>query len=174
MLTMLLGGLWHGSHWTFLVWGGMHGLFLSIHRLWSNTKLRMTLIGLKGFQGVLWKGLMIVLTFHAVCLGWCFFRITNLHASWVCVQKWFLFDRNAMLVGGSADSSLWTVLGLYAFGALLSVVATRGQALDAIPNWLADKPFLRGAVWGGSLSLIFLAIVMAPGGERPPFIYFQF
>jgi alginate O-acetyltransferase complex protein AlgI len=151
-------------------WGGLHGLFLSIHRLWSHTRLREKLVVMTGFQGLLWNGLMISLTFHAVCLGWWFFRITNLRASWVCVQKWFVFDSKKMLVGGSADGSLWMVLRLYALGAWLLVMSTRRHPLHRIPHWLADKPFVRGAVWDGSLSLIILAILMAPGGDKPAFI----
>src|SRR5947209_18684019 len=59
MLTMLLGGLWHGAAWTFVVWGGIHGLVLSIERAtgWSPNK---------------WVGRVI--TFHVVCFAWIFFR----------------------------------------------------------------------------------------------------
>ncbi|MCW2966213.1 MAG: putative poly(beta-D-mannuronate) O-acetylase [Actinomycetia bacterium] len=63
MLTMLLGGLWHGAAWTFVVWGGIHGLGLSIERA---TGWRPTSVAAKWFGRIL--------TFHVVCFGWIFFR----------------------------------------------------------------------------------------------------
>jgi len=63
VLTMLLGGLWHGAAWTFVAWGGIHGLGLSIERLlgWRPSS-----------RASMWLGR--VLTFHVVCFGWIFFR----------------------------------------------------------------------------------------------------
>ncbi|MCW2965610.1 MAG: putative poly(beta-D-mannuronate) O-acetylase [Actinomycetia bacterium] len=63
MLTMLLGGLWHGAAWTFVIWGGIHGLGLSIERAtgWRPTS-----------AAARWFGR--ILTFHVVCFGWIFFR----------------------------------------------------------------------------------------------------
>ena len=75
MLTMLLGGLWHGAGWNFIVWGALHGVFLSIHRAWSGRAGRGEL-GRKPTTVVGWLGYVAstVLTFHLVCLTWIFFR----------------------------------------------------------------------------------------------------
>jgi D-alanyl-lipoteichoic acid acyltransferase DltB (MBOAT superfamily) len=78
MLTMLLGGLWHGASWSFLLWGGLHGAFLIANRLWVLTPLRQRLASLTGFPALLWRVACVVLTFHCVCLAWCFFRLTVL------------------------------------------------------------------------------------------------
>ncbi len=69
MLTMLLGGLWHGAAWTFVVWGGIHGLGLCIERAtgWRPTS-----------TAAVWFGR--VLTFHVVCFAWIFFRADSFHA----------------------------------------------------------------------------------------------
>src|SRR5437879_3356129 len=72
MLTMLLGGLWHGANWAFLVWGGLHGTFLIAHRLWAATPLATWLNAREGFVRYLWHAVAIFLTFHCVCLAWCF------------------------------------------------------------------------------------------------------
>lgn len=64
MLTMLLGGLWHGAGWNYLLWGGLHGLYLCIHHAWSATT--------RGFA--MPRPLAITLTFLAVVVGWVFFR----------------------------------------------------------------------------------------------------
>lgn len=68
MLTMLLGGLWHGAGWNFVIWGGFHGLLLALHRLWRHEPAVVD-------ERVRWKDLpRMVLVFHAVCFLWIFFR----------------------------------------------------------------------------------------------------
>jgi D-alanyl-lipoteichoic acid acyltransferase DltB (MBOAT superfamily) len=76
MLTMLLGGLWHGANWTFVVWGGIHGVGLAVERLVSG-KAEVT--DSPSFFGG-WA--RRVFTFHLVCLGWIFFRIPTFHGAW--------------------------------------------------------------------------------------------
>ena len=76
MLTMLLGGLWHGAAWTFVVWGIYHGLLLVGHRLASPWLERIQPID--PVDRACWKGLRIVVTFHLVCLGWLFFRAESM------------------------------------------------------------------------------------------------
>src|SRR5262249_51797088 len=72
MLTMLLGGLWHGANWTFVVWGGLHGTALAVGRARERARERRgeprnPVAGWTRFAGT-------VLTFHFVCLAWVFFR----------------------------------------------------------------------------------------------------
>jgi len=73
MITMLLGGLWHGAGWTFVVWGGLHGLYLMVNHAWRSLKQRMGWIG-RGRWGNFGAG---ALTFLAVVVGWVFFRAEN-------------------------------------------------------------------------------------------------
>src|ERR671911_2194550 len=68
MITMLLGGFWHGASFTFLFWGGIHGAALSVER-WGRTNL-------KGFRMPKWLAWLV--TFHVVCLAWVFFRSPDL------------------------------------------------------------------------------------------------
>jgi alginate O-acetyltransferase complex protein AlgI len=76
MLTMLLGGLWHGANWTFVVWGGIHGVGLAIERLFTG---RSELTSSPTFFAR-W-GRRIIL-FHVVCLAWIFFRVPSLSGAW--------------------------------------------------------------------------------------------
>ena len=69
MLTMLLGGLWHGAAWTFVIWGGLHGGALVVERLWATSDAT------KRFVLPHWA--KVVLTFHVVTLGWIFFRAAS-------------------------------------------------------------------------------------------------
>ncbi|HQT27478.1 MAG TPA: MBOAT family O-acyltransferase, partial [Burkholderiales bacterium] len=74
MVTMLLGGLWHGAGWTFVIWGGLHGFYLVLNHGWHALKERMSLPSF-GFFG---KVFGVALTFLAVVAGWVFFRAANL------------------------------------------------------------------------------------------------
>ncbi|OAN54991.1 MBOAT family O-acyltransferase [Magnetospirillum moscoviense] len=71
MLTMLLGGLWHGANWTFVIWGGLHGLYLMVNHAWHGLQDRMGRRLLTGAGGRLVAG---TLTFVAVMVAWVFFR----------------------------------------------------------------------------------------------------
>ena len=73
MVTMLLGGLWHGAGWTFVIWGGLHGLYLIINHAWRNLKQRLKWSD----GGKLARFGAGLLTFLAVVVGWVFFRADN-------------------------------------------------------------------------------------------------
>ncbi len=75
LLTMLLGGLWHGAGWTFVVWGGLHGLYLIVNHAWNGAK-RYLGIGGSG-RSRYGKALGWVVTFLAVVIGWVFFRASD-------------------------------------------------------------------------------------------------
>ena len=73
LLTMLLGGLWHGANWTFVVWGGIHGGSLAVERkLTHHTAATL---------GTLQKWIRRILIFHLVCVSWIFFRAQSLRAA---------------------------------------------------------------------------------------------
>jgi alginate O-acetyltransferase complex protein AlgI len=67
MITMLLGGLWHGASWSFVVWGFLHGLMLALTRVWQRARG-------SGTPSVVGRWVSILLTFHYVCFAWIFFR----------------------------------------------------------------------------------------------------
>lgn len=80
MITMFLGGLWHGAGWTFIVWGCLHGVFICINHLWRKTKV------------ILPKALCWFLTFNAVNIAWVFFRAEDIYSAVNIVST--MFDVN--------------------------------------------------------------------------------
>jgi len=76
MTTMLLGGLWHGAGWTFIVWGGLHGLYLVINHYWRLLKIRLSIREFR--YSILSNVLYFLLTFLAIVVAWVFFRSDNL------------------------------------------------------------------------------------------------
>lgn len=158
MITMLLGGLWHGAAWNFVFWGAWHGGLLVLHRQWEfcwanrNATWR---------HSAWWRWLSRLLLFHAVCLGWVFFRSADFAAALQVLAR---------LVDG-----VWS-LNL-PLGPLLCVLA--GLGLQYLPRrWLLRlqlsfgrmQPVLRGLAF--ALALL-LCEVLGPS-EPAPFIYFQF
>jgi D-alanyl-lipoteichoic acid acyltransferase DltB (MBOAT superfamily) len=172
MLTMLLGGIWHGASWSFMMWGGLHGVFLVINRLWSTTSLHDHLAALTGAPAIAWRWFRIALTFHTICFAWCFFRLTAIGDSLACLRKWVDWDR--AFAGGSADPALWVMLALYGAATLAAVAATGGRPLEQTIAGISTRPLRNGALWGGAVGLFLLALLLAPGGTSQPFIYFQF
>lgn len=80
MITMLLGGLWHGAGWTFVIWGGLHGAYLAINHGWHGLRQRLGHDPAQGSRSGRLAGMM--LTFLAVVVGWVFFRAETLPAAW--------------------------------------------------------------------------------------------
>jgi alginate O-acetyltransferase complex protein AlgI len=169
MVTMLLGGLWHGASWSFMLWGGLHGFYLVINRLWAGSRLARS-IPTSGLAAFCWQGVSWVLTFHCVCLAWCFFRLSIFSESVACVRKALIFDSGKLFLGGSADVSLWLLLALYGMAVVTAHLCGR-LGLWQGPAWAG---VVRGFTWGFGVALLILAVLLAPIGEKPPFIYFQF
>lgn len=77
MITMFLGGLWHGAGWTFIVWGCIHGIFICINHVWRKTKI------------ILPKALCWFLTFNAVNIAWIFFRAEDISSAFSIINTMF-------------------------------------------------------------------------------------
>jgi alginate O-acetyltransferase complex protein AlgI len=157
MGTMLLGGLWHGAAWTFVVWGGLHGLYLAVER-----GLRTRFAGYRpGPLALLGLGL---LTYALVNLTWVFFRAHSFGRAWQML---------AGMVGanGGAKPIMGTQLLVPALVIVAGLVAAhwrmRERTLESAIA--ATSPWLLGALWG----LMLFAIAIAQGAGNA-FIYFQF
>jgi alginate O-acetyltransferase complex protein AlgI len=165
-LTMLLGGLWHGASWNFLIWGGLHGFYLLVNHAWRR------FVGIS--PGPLAGGL---LTFLAVVVGWVLFRSANLAtAQGILTSMASLWQLDGWSWG--ADPQLGVVdirrvALLLSFAAAISFVLPNSvQITDAILRGVQE-----GAVTASASMMVFgllfgLAIVSI--GRASPFLYFQF
>jgi D-alanyl-lipoteichoic acid acyltransferase DltB (MBOAT superfamily) len=156
MATMLLGGLWHGASWTFVMWGALMGVYLVGHRVWAAwpavQALRMQ---------AWWLWVSRVLLFHAVCLGWVFFRSPTFGLAGTVLHQ--LGSRGAVTMAS------WPVLAALVVG-LLGQYAPRmwRRGLEAA---MARMPALaNGALLAAGVCVIEM---LGPTGVAP-FIYFQF
>ncbi len=158
-LTMLLGGLWHGAAWTYVVWGAYQGALLIVHRLCSPWLERLAPTGAIGAR--LWWLVRVVVMFQLACLGWMIFRAESLP------QLGTLLSR--LPVGGVGMLDEWWLPFTYLVVPLagFQVIQAASGRLDTILRWPAP---VRGVVY----AVVFYAIVLLGEDGGSPFIYFQF
>jgi alginate O-acetyltransferase complex protein AlgI len=89
-LTMLLGGLWHGASWTFVIWGGLYGVYQVFS--YSGKRLRRKFLKRSGLLRLPWlhTGLSVLFTFHLVCFAWIFFRSPSFGAALAFLRQMHL------------------------------------------------------------------------------------
>lgn len=170
MLTMLLGGLWHGANWTFVVWGLLHGVGLAAHKLWMEIRPRAD--GEHGGPIARVAGWLATTAFVTLC--WVFFRSPNFGIAWTILRK---------LAGLSPGGVEWTYLPVSMFVVLL----VAGHAAGTLRRPQANHPdrvhtapplyatarlslFASAFLLTTWLLVLYLFIPL----HRSPFIYFQF
>ena len=79
VVTMLIGGIWHGAGWTFVIWGAMHGFGVAINQWWDQRRRRLKR---KPRQQWWIKAICVFVTFHFICLAWVFFRAASVQQAW--------------------------------------------------------------------------------------------
>jgi alginate O-acetyltransferase complex protein AlgI len=157
MTTMLLGGLWHGANWTFVAWGGLHGLYLSVERA-----LRARFCSYR--PGPLMFVLLGVLTYFLVNVTWVFFRAKTFGKAWVVLRG--MAGQNPAVAPILPTFAL-LVVAVIVGGILLTHWLMRSRTLEAV---VARTPaMLVGVVW----ALMAFAILIVQG-DGSAFIYFQF
>jgi alginate O-acetyltransferase complex protein AlgI len=156
MLTMLLGGLWHGASWNFIIWGGLHGTYLAceraIHRRWPNWN--------RDSRGM--KCLRMFITFHLVCFAWIFFRAHDLAG----VGRVVAGLAHPSLSGFEPDRHLGLSILLVALGCAQLL----GDNLQ-LKQRISDS---EGALFVGTITAALLTMIWFTPTTSTPFIYFQF
>ncbi len=159
MITMLLGGLWHGASWNFVVWGAMHGAALGVTRWWQRRRdgsggNPSTSFGVDALKGVL--------TFHYVCLAWIFFRAEGFARARTMVRQIFL--------GGLHATNLSRgVVGIVALGFATHLVPDR--AYERARRWFVELP---APAQGALMFAVALLLKKVASTQVVPFVYFQF
>ncbi|HTI52449.1 MAG TPA: MBOAT family protein [Planctomycetaceae bacterium] len=166
-ITMLLGGLWHGANWTFVVWGGLHGLYLALHKFILDRFGPPSTESAGTLGGAVRTFVKILFTFHLVCLTWIFFRAQNFTTAWTYLTR---------IVAWSADGRIepigWTN------GARVAVLIALVLAIDLAQQISGDHVICRGwppVVRGFAYAVLAVALFSIGGLDEPSsFIYFQF
>ncbi len=107
LITMLLGGLWHGAGWTFVLWGGLHGIYLIINHQWRSLR---KFLG-HDLKNTNWldKGFGWLLTFFAVVISWVLFRAGNINVAFSVLKGMFGLNGISIPESLSIKSILWII-----------------------------------------------------------------
>ncbi len=159
MLTMLLGGLWHGASWTFVIWGGLHGVWLVLHRVWAQTPLGTRL---RERGGVPYRALCHVLVAVMLVVTWVFFRASSATEAVTLLRAMVAFTG-----GGASTILMWVLAGTAVLHVLEQFVFEDIARTSARWHriWAPVRGFVYAATW--------LLIVIFQRDEAP-FIYFRF
>ncbi len=202
MTTMLLGGLWHGAGWTFVIWGGLHGLYLVINHAWHSLRRRLGQDPAQPLSRPMHLA-SAVLTFLAVTVAWVFFRADSfgdamsiVHAmfggngfalpdtwlakwgtagQWLATHEAVAFGKNNGLIGGGAINWIWiSLLIIWLAPNTQQIMRHFRPALDVPPGTVLTRITWRPTLLAAVLvcSLGFVALINL--NQQSEFLYFQF
>lgn len=179
LVTMLLGGLWHGAGWTFVAWGALHGAYLALHRAYRGSGLAARV----GSGGPALALACTVLTFLCVVIAWVFFRAESVNGAFrmLSAMGGFAPDRGVAAAWGARHLAVLGVLYVCVLSlpntqevmarsaAALPVYRPIGATRPAWMGWKATWPWLGLVVACG-----WAALYRVLSGRESPFLYFNF
>lgn len=162
MITMVLGGLWHGANYTFIIWGFLHGLALCVHKVFMNLR--------KGKKSTAVGGILsAVLTYVFVCICWVFFRAQNLTVALDVLHRMFIWE------SGISHIFSWAIfaIAVMVISHLVAFVRSKRYGERTVHGFYPI--FDLSKFW--PLVLFFTLLLLTLGlcyTNANPFIYFQF
>ena len=159
LTTMVLGGLWHGAAWNFVLWGFYHGLILSLHRAFNTVRSNSSL----GWTTVM-NGLKMLVCIIAIAYGWLLFRAPSLET---------ILSFSSTLIWDFGNMDLGIMRPKVA--ALLGIILLAG--IELIEYLFKGEPFYKKLpmpAWTALYSLMIFAVLLGMGNESAQFIYFNF
>ncbi len=165
MITMLLGGLWHGASLRFILWGALHGFYLVVHKLLLSV---FPVLKPNGSDMNLFHRIIgVVITFHLVCLGWIFFRAESIANGVEVLSQIFLHFNSPVFWPFVKE---YTVI-LLLIGLCLAAQFIPSKAVHYFRQIIVDMSWGKKALL---LVILITIIAQVKSSELQPFIYFQF
>jgi alginate O-acetyltransferase complex protein AlgI len=165
-LVFLLSGLWHGAGWNFIIWGALHGLFLTLDRLfWLKLSNRWA------------KWVKIIFTFFLINLSWVFFRLDNLVQAGNYLKNLFNPSGWSVKFTNLSGQAVYTnrQLAVFVLALVISFFPATNLFAYCSKFWLKRSGRLRLTVkYAGSLALLLLSLMSMLNSQFNPFIYFRF
>lgn len=162
MITMLLGGLWHGASWNFVIWGALHGLYLTIHKIFLDNKridaTNMSRISFRSILNIIFTNLLVLFT-------WLFFRSTSWDGTLLFLRKiiyWESSEYSSLFISVIVSYSLITIIW--------DVIEYRSNSQT---NYILDIKST-GVKIGILFTLSLISFIYLFQADPAPFIYFQF
>ncbi|MCM1313283.1 MAG: MBOAT family protein [Bacteroides sp.] len=163
VITMLLGGLWHGASLNFIAWGGLHGVALALDKVKNAVLRRPKDYCSRGMRRV-WE---VLLTFHFVCFCWIFFRNTTFEGSWTMINQ--IFTHFQPQIFGQWIESYWAVGSLMLLGYALHFLPS--SLSFSVRRMVIRMPLICQALL---IVVVIFIVIQIKSSDVQPFIYFQF
>lgn len=164
MITMLLGGLWHGASWNFVIWGGLHGLYLSVHKLILKGKKVADYYIFESLNSLFLFIFKVFITYLLVLFAWLFFRVKTFHLAMCFIQNIIHWQKSELAIRFVTITSTFLIITiLFDF---LEYYTKRHSFILLIPN-----KYIRYGILTAMLATIILFLFQT---EPLPFVYFQF
>lgn len=165
MITMLLGGLWHGASVRFIVWGGLHGVYLVIHKILLRKCSSLRASGSE--MPLLQRVVGTFITFNLVCFAWIFFRADSMEVVYdMCSQ---IVNHFNVAIFSQFVREYFVILGLIFLGIFMQFIPQSSQT--AFKTRIANESWITQTLL---LTLLIILITQIKSSEIQPFIYFQF
>ncbi|MDP9196642.1 MAG: MBOAT family protein [Pseudomonadota bacterium] len=164
MLTMLLGGLWHGAGWTFVIWGGLHGLYLAVNHLWRRAFPPES-------AGMARKLAGWILTMGAVILAWVFFRSATVAGALNLLAGMAGHNGMGEKFAGAGFLAMATAIALLMPNTMDIIAHAEGTGQK---RWYSWRPDRRWAGLSAVLLAVSLYLMIYSSNRISEFIYFQF
>ena len=164
-IVMFLGGLWHGASWNFVIWGTLHGVYLTIHRVLSNKFPQI--FGTNLGKNRILKITAIAVTQYFVFFAWIPFRIKEFDSMTYAMQKYLIPDLSITSFIGTIKSYELPIVFIVLFVILHVISYRKGNLVETVSKFRPINWFLFSTICG-------LLIVLFYGGSPKEFIYFEF
>lgn len=171
IITMLLGGLWHGASLKFVLWGGLHGLLLVVDKIWKSLFPKLSPVKSRGDRNGKPSWLVSVIgwavTFHLVCLAWIFFRCDSLDDAFAMLTQIATHFQPQVIL--QWFDGYWFVATLMIMGFVLHFIPQRVSSLTK--RAVVSMPFVVQALL---IVVVVYIVIQIKSSDVQPFIYFQF
>jgi D-alanyl-lipoteichoic acid acyltransferase DltB (MBOAT superfamily) len=179
-VTMLIGGLWHGAGWTFVIWGGLHGFYLIVNHCFQS--LRAQVGWPDGFFGWLGKTGSLILTFFSVIIAWVFFRSPDVKTAANMFSGMFDIHQSIMFHDMHLGNYFVIYLGLVVIWFFPNTQQWLGMQEMNIPSDTEKSKLISRLEWNPRLwwnwaipgIMLALCILQLTNGKASEFLYFQF
>lgn len=178
MIVFLVSGIWHGASWTYVIWGGLNGLYQVIGKMIDPAKKKMYQFFSVNENAFSHKLMQTIITFCLIDFSWIFFRATDIKSAFVIIQRmftqwnpWVLFDGTMSTLG---LSGLELAIGLFAIMILLIVDRMHHKGIRLREKLAEQGIWFRWMLYIGAVFTLLIFGIYGPEFDASQFIYFQF
>lgn len=178
MIVFLVSGLWHGAAWTYVIWGGLNGLYQVIGKICTPLKLKLYKVFHVHESSFSHKLLQVGITFCLVDFAWIFFRANSIGSAFLIIKRmltsfnpWIFFDGTLTTLG---LSGVELTLGILAITILLVVDALHYKGVQLRESLSRQDIWFRWMMYIGAVFVLLIFGIYGPGFDASQFIYFQF